>query len=484
MQQLARLFFALLLKLVLVLCWVCSAETHAQGTSIRVNSDNGKTTIRFSNGISNSFHLEFEGEITLSDDDRDIVAISRGGYLEIKKSAFGNRRRIFMEADGSGKLIKKYFVGGSEKPFEQEGRQWLAEILPEILRSSTIAAEQRVDRMYGKGGTRAVLREVDYMDSDYVKSYYIKLLLNKNPKNSDLIPILEVVGDDIDSDHHKAEILKHNTKGFLATEASTAAYIKAAEQIDSDHHMAEVLKKAVRDNNISQPQMKELFSITKEISSDHHKAEVLMTVLQNRSLSSANVNLLINASKDISSDHHRARVLKSALGSSGLSERNYKALLQSIDGINSDHHTASVFNQLLNKPMDGASLSEFFILVDDSMSSNYHQASVLKKAIEKQNIDDRSLTALINTIRDINSDNHKADVLKQLAKKRFEAPQLIRILQATSSLGSDYHQATALQAFAPAVRGSGSNVKDAYRKACDGISSGSHYAKTVRAINN
>ena len=51
----------------------------------------GKTVLKFDKGLSD-FRIEYEGEIEISDDDKDITGISRGGFIEISKSAFGNKR--------------------------------------------------------------------------------------------------------------------------------------------------------------------------------------------------------------------------------------------------------------------------------------------------------------------------------------------------------------------------------------------------------
>lgn len=484
MINVTKFFTGLLIKLLLVALVLAPENSQAQSknTMVNVSNRNGKTTISVKNGKRHSFSLEYEGEITLSDDDKDVIAISDGGYMEIKKSAFGSRRRIFMEADNNGRLIKKYYIGSSEEPFANEGKAWLAEVLPDVLRSSTLAAKQRVDRFYAKGGTSAVLREVGLMDSDYVKSAYIKLLLDKNLKNGDLISILKLVGSDINSDHHQAQILKHNTKAFLTSEATTGAYIEATGQINSDHHQSDVLKKSIRDGNISEAQMKSLFAITKNINSDHHKASVLKEVMKSRSLNTENIELLISASRDINSDHHKAQVLKTALATAELSKSGYSAFLSSMSDINSDHHCASILTELLDNKLDSSSLEELLQLAHDNMSSDHHQATVLKKVVQKQTLEGENITVLLRALKGMSSDVHQSSVFRELSKERLSDGELTQVLDATKSIGSDHHQSTTLISFAPAVRNGGNAIKEAYREACNSISSELHYGKALRAI--
>ena len=125
MNQLSKILALFLVKLIILLLVLSPNVISAQRTSTSVNINrNGKTTISIKNGFGNNFSIEYQGDITLSDDDTDVVAISRDGYMEIKKSAFGNRRRVYIEPDNSGQLIKKYYVGSSQKDFDSEGKKW------------------------------------------------------------------------------------------------------------------------------------------------------------------------------------------------------------------------------------------------------------------------------------------------------------------------------------------------------------------------
>ena len=103
-----------------------SQKSSNSNSSYTVNSSvrNGKSKIRVKSK-GNEFNIEYEGEFTLSDDDKDIVAVSNGGFIEIKKSSFGNRRRIVIESDSNGKLIKRYYVGGSQKNYNPDGKNGL-----------------------------------------------------------------------------------------------------------------------------------------------------------------------------------------------------------------------------------------------------------------------------------------------------------------------------------------------------------------------
>ena len=84
--------------------------------------------------------------------------------------------------------------------------------MPEILRSTIIGAESRVDRFYKKGGANDVLDEIKKMESDYVQSAYFKLLLKKPLSSKEVTNTLKTVGKVISSDHYLANILRKKSR--------------------------------------------------------------------------------------------------------------------------------------------------------------------------------------------------------------------------------------------------------------------------------
>ncbi|MEM7515007.1 MAG: hypothetical protein AAF388_29035, partial [Bacteroidota bacterium] len=261
----------------------------AQRSITSTSISNGRMTIKVKNGY-NKYTIESKGDFVLSDDDKDIVSVTQGGYLELSKTAFGSKRRMIIEPNGSGGVSKTYYEGSKKVAFIPNGKAWLAEVLPEIVRSTTLGAESRVDRFYRKGGADAVLAEVKLLESDHVATRYIDLLMDKGLNDAELTKVVQVAGQTLESDHHLAQILKRNRDAFTGNAKAISAYIQATKNIDSDHHKSEVLRALIKDDKVSDQQMSELLSITDDIDSDHHLAEVYKTIIRERRLSSSNIN--------------------------------------------------------------------------------------------------------------------------------------------------------------------------------------------------
>ncbi|NVK53766.1 MAG: hypothetical protein HWD85_12595 [Flavobacteriaceae bacterium] len=424
--------------------------TTSKGKTYHISSTskNGVRTYHIKDG-QKDFRIEYEGDITLSDDDKDIVAISRGGFIEIKKSSFGTKRRILIHNE-NGTLVKKYFVGWSEKPYSPDGKKWLSEILPEILRTSTIAANTRVNRFYNKGGAKAVLKEVSSMNKDYVKSAYIKLLLEKNLNTSDLVKTIEFTGEYIKSDHYVSQILKSNQKAFLKSERTTTAYINATKNIGSDHYATSVLKKVIEDKEITDSQLATLLEITKGIKSDHYISQLLKNIIDSRKLNARNMSKALDLIKRMKSDHYKVSILKKAMNTKGLSKNNYNQFLNIVHDLKSDHYKATVVKVLLeNKSAN--SLNTALSIINNNIRSSHYMASMYKKMVETYNLSESQLIDVINSAeKNIRSSHNLSSVLVALSKQ---------------------------------VNRSSEKVKDAYKKAAKTIKSDTYYGRAMKAIN-
>jgi hypothetical protein len=153
-----------------------SAKESTSSTTI-IHNDRSTSRWRTSTGLTD-FNIEMRGKIELTDNDKDIKSISDDGYLEINKTTFGSKRTIVIESE-AGKIKKEYYEGRTKMNWEPAGREWMSEILPEIVRSTTIGAESRVARFFKQGGANAVLNEIGQIESDHVKSHYANLLMKQ-----------------------------------------------------------------------------------------------------------------------------------------------------------------------------------------------------------------------------------------------------------------------------------------------------------------
>jgi len=454
----------------------------ASGQDISISSTKGTEKFSYrSNNLVQSFDLETRGKIDLTDDDKDVKRISPDGYLEIEKTVFGSKRKIVITPEGDG-LKREYYEGRTAKPFEPEGRKWLAEILPELVKTSTLGAEGRVNRFYRRGGSTAVLGEMKTIESDYVQTAYANLLM-KLPIAAKEYPtiIKEVVGM-IDSDHYRTEFLEHNMDKFAANKESIDAICAASVQMESDHYKTQVIKSALKNKSISPEAMKSILEAAGKMESDHYVTEVITSLLK-QDVSDAVISDAIATSKSIESDHYRSVVLRTALAKPNLSANAYKLTLESVKDIESDHYKTEVLTTLLKSKLPA---DQIFGLIDMSTSieSDHYLAEVFTKVLSTQTFSDDSYKKLMARVSMVDSEHYAAVILRTaLSKATLNDARLISTLEAAGAMDSDHYTSEVLLAAAPKVVSAGDAVKTAYRAAAKKIDSETYYGKALRAID-
>ena len=475
----------------------------------------GKSTYRINN-ISGEFDVEYEGKIQISDDDKDIVSISPGGYFELEKSSFGASRKIKIESDGDG-LSKRYFVGWSERDYEPEGRKWLAEVLPELVRTTTIAAEARVNRIYQKGGASALIRELTLLKSDYVSDKYFELTFEKPLSDQDQAQALKVAGETVNSDHYLSQILSNYLKKYGVSSATVNNFIMAAGEISSDHYKTNVLLDVMKSSQIKEAQLTQLIAASNDIGSDHYKSSLLMEVLKRKDLTStqlnevlnqgsdigsdhylsnvlmevirtqelstANVTNIIRATNDIGSDHYKTNVFDQLFSHASLSTSDFKLVLNSVSDVNSDHYLQQTLTKLLDKPLNEEVVVEILQVASNSMNSDHYLSTVISKVMSDQKLTTRVMDEVSSAISSLNSAHYSTEIIKSASRKDLTKSQVLALLSAVSEINSDHYFTESLVFLSDHVNRMDDEVKDAYRAAAKNISSDTYYGRAMKALD-
>jgi hypothetical protein len=446
------------------------------------NSYSSKTTRwRNSTGLTD-FNIEYRGKIELTDDDKDIKSMSDDGYLEIDKTVFGSRRTIVIEALGGGKLKKEYYEGRTKMDWDPNGQSWLREILPEIVRTTTLGAETRVARFFKQGGVARVLEEIKDMESDHTKSYYATILMKQPIQAKDYMSIINTVAGEVDSDHYRSEFLKNNISKFMQNKEATTAVFAATKRMDSDHYKTVIIKEALRGQIASLDNVKIILQAAGEMESDHYITEVLSSLLRQDNLTDPLVAEMIKTTSSIESDHYKTVVLTKALDKPGLSSASHAQVIEAVKDIDSDHYITQVIKHLLDNKLSDNQLTLLLNIVG-SIESDHYRTEVLKTLLEHQEITEAQFNKVMEACGNMDSDHYKTVVAQEAASSpNISDSKLITIINFTKTMDSDHYIATVLTDLAPRVRSGSSAVKDAYRAAARKISSETYYGRALRAV--
>lgn len=372
--------------LVVVVLSLLALATHGRGEASAAQVHESRTTrsdirVRYEEG-DRSLEIRARGALEFTDDDADIKSMARDGYLFIEERRGPITRRLEVVPGADAELRRSFYVGGRPRAFE-EGRAWLAGILPDIIRNTAIGAPARVQRIYRRRGAGGVLDEISLIKNEGAKRVYFRELLRTGRLDAaTLRRAARQAAREISSDGEKASLLIEAAGLYLGEQGAAPEFFDAVGSVGSDGERRRVLSAILKGNPGTENIIRSLKS-ARAITSDGEKASLLVAHLSVFLDHPASLPPLFDVINSLTSDGEHARVLTSLLRRDGLGQENLARVLRSAERISSDGE----------------------------------KANVLLAAVRAYAGDARSLTAIADVANTINSEGEKQRVLSAVRQQ-------------------------------------------------------------------
>ena len=225
------------------------------------------------------FELRFQGAVTLADDDRDVAAISPGGFLHVTLSDrdAADIVRVELAAPEGQPLVRRFWSAGVERPWQPEGRAWWSESLPRIVRRSGFEAEQRIDRILDSDGPLAVLDEIDHLETDSVRGRYFRGLFSQRPLGEGLRDAFFTRLASLRSDNEHRRVLETIAEGTSDTTVLAAA-VRSTADMESSREIASVLATVAGRHQLAGPIREVYREAANRIPSNQERSRALLAL--------------------------------------------------------------------------------------------------------------------------------------------------------------------------------------------------------------
>lgn len=415
-------------------------EEGSRSTSI--NSERDRMTIRWeTDGCS--VEIEVIGDVEFSADDRAIARMARGARFDLEERIGRTGRRVRLDGTSSG-IERRYWVDRDETEWNAEADTWLATMLPELFRHTTLNAEERVQRFLAEGGSDRVFGEVEQMHSDHVISTYLELLMREAElSDQEYTRIIDYAGQ-LDSDHTSGELLLAVVETAGLRPSFERPMLRAAEGLESDHQKTRVLT-TLLEADLGPSQLDAVVESAATIESDHSLAEVLSTVAATGRLSDVGRVSFFGALRTIESDHNQARVLEAFLDSGRLSEDEVSRVLEMTTGIESDHQRAMILQRVASDFSLSGDQVTAYLGSAASLESDHQIATTAEMIIDRADFT-REHLALVLTMADrIDSDHQRGAVLERvILRQDLSTVELEEVLMVAEGIDSDHQLGSTL----------------------------------------
>jgi beta-lactamase regulating signal transducer with metallopeptidase domain len=359
--------------------------------------------------------INYRGEIEFTDDDSDVKSLGPGGWLRIKDRGRNGSHAVEFRADASGTIERRFWIGTSERPFESEGRKWLAAILPRFIRQTGIGAEARVRRIYKAKGASGVLGEISLIDGSWGKRIYFTELFEIPGLDPRVVQqALQQAGKEVDSDFELASLLI-SSRQLLTEDTTRKAYIDASRSIDSDFEMRRVYSSAVKGGPLTPGILDALLEGSTAIGSDFELASLLIDVSKLQSLSDAARASLFKAMATIESDFEQRRALSAIVSRSDAAPALLAGALERAQDVGSDFELATLLVEFVRDRSIEGPLREPFFRAADTIESNFERGRVLQAAAKRSDASDQTILAIIKSAASMNGSFESARVLLTVA---------------------------------------------------------------------
>lgn len=414
------------------------------GRSTNIHMDDDVVRIRWETD-SCRVDIDLEGEVEFTSDDTGVARMADGALFEIEEREDGNERRVRFEGDAGGSIERRYWVDGDEAPWGPEADRWVAQVLPELFRHTTINAEPRVRRMLDEGGTARVLAEVDLIRSDHVAGTYLELLMElAELSEAELVRVIELVGQ-IESDHTSANLLLAVVEEAGLRAAFQDPLLRAAEGLDSDHEKGRVLGALLESPDLSPEQLDAVVRSAATIESDHGLSQVLASVARQGRLSAAGRAAFLDAIATIESDHNQGAVVDAFLDAGPLAAEEVSIVLALTRGIDSDHERATVLQRVASEyDLAGPQVISYLEAARE-IDSDHQAGATAAAVIQRTSFSTEQLELVLSLAEGVESDHEMAGILDAVVRRRaLDGAEIIRVVELTSLLDSDHQHATTL----------------------------------------
>ena len=419
----------------------CDWSSRYENTSSWMSGEDGDYRVRITAGDCR-LDIEIVGDVEFSDDESDIVYISRDGYFEIEERDGRYRRRLIIEPVGGGDLEYRWYEAGEERPYDRAAREWFGDLVPILFRRLGLQAEERAARILDRSGVEGVLDELTLIPSDYVaRKYYQVLLTDGDLNTAQLRDVVRQAGDELESDYELAQLLVEVAENHPTEESVMVVYVEAAGSIDSDYEQRRVLDAILSRQDLSQEVADEMLQLATDIDSDYELAELLIAMLDRHPIAEVLTDQFFDAIHTLESDYEHHRVLKAALHEGAPSQEVLDLALMSAERLGSDYERAELLLEVAELYPVGESIPESYLRAAVSMDSDYELGRVLKYLIGNQRLTGAALAMVLDASLTLDSDYELTNLLIEILDRYELSPsEWDTFFLSLASVESDYER--------------------------------------------
>lgn len=263
--------------------WTCEAypvgtELHGTSTHVDAHEDGSDQSVRYlMSERGRCTEATIVGKAVFSSDETRITRLAPGGFATFRERTSTGDRVVSISPAGDGSLNYTSAVNGKAVPFDAQMQNWLAGILPEILREAPINTRERVARIRDQSGVSGVLSMISQIRSANAKrAHYDALLQGGQLSSADAEKVATQASTDLAaSSGDLSAVLQKLPRSAMQSPAARNALAGALSRIQSSGDKATTLQ--ILAPNADPEMLLLLAKAAEDVQSSGDKANFLIT---------------------------------------------------------------------------------------------------------------------------------------------------------------------------------------------------------------
>lgn len=321
--------------------------------------------------------VRYEGDIQFSDDETAIQRISPGGYLEYWR----NNDHLMAGINDKGVLEIDLTRDGKDlDPASAEGKEIVAKAIKNMI-GMGFDLDNRMDRIYRKGGYPALLSAVDSVDGDYIRGRYLERVLEGDSVSAGMVEAaVNRIRERVGSDYDKQRLLGMIDTVYLLNDSVCVDYLAAVKGIHGDYEKSEALK---------------------------HFLVGTVPVRQYTGV--------LDAAATVGGNYERSNVLKELIDQPLAEGRPFDSLLHVVGQMGGDYEKGQLLKQIITKDIREGSSWAGLIRTTTTLGGEYERSEVLIEIGQKLPKADSLRTLYMDAAKTVHSDNDYGRVVKAVS---------------------------------------------------------------------
>src|SRR5580765_292455 len=360
------------------------------------------TYIKMNNGTTHE-EIKYYGKIKINDEETGIDHISPNGYLIY----INDDEKLLIESNYHGELAYEVNDGGRKSSLDENGKRLLTEVVREMI-AIGFDAEARADRIYKKGGSHALLTEIESLKADNVKAIYFERILKSNSlSQEDLIETTKKISSQLGSDNDKERLLNEFNSEKLKSLAVAQAYLSAVEGLGSDNGKENLLREFINKDSILHDRYVELLAAISHIGSDNGKENLLRQLIRG-TIPDERFDQLLDEVSRLGSDNGKENLIREIVSLNEVTGEHFDRVVVAINHLGSENGKENLFKELIEKKNNDPAQFDKILQGINGLGSDNARVNLYRKLIDEAVKTEDQWISLISIAAQLASDNEKS----------------------------------------------------------------------------